>query len=1226
MISNIRLFLINFLISTILLKNCGIINIFQNEKKINSITPYKTQKSFQSEKNGKSLTISGWIFLEDKKNRNNQIIKINLKQELNSKLAKELIRIEYNKIFNNNSELILRLTENNNSKKVIKEKIEFPLENWIFLTLSFNFEKNKFNLLIEGLDPSKFIFAKNYEILFSEFEILKIIDFNFGCYDNKVDECFIGGIKNFNLFLNFSDDLETLKFLDFDNENRNFLFDINENSKKQDFLSKDLKPTSYEIKGKKIYGDNEENHIIFKGGNVIEIKDIILFDFLKINESPTLYFVFKYKEPLPDKFPIFFQKDFSKNNQIEIFLKKNGNKKRSIIVNFFNKIIFESENYLEENKMQNFSISFLRSRTSLKILFTNKIKNQISEKILFPAIENGKIELLNTDIKYVGKFYLYQFNILKNSSGIILSNILKKENDKECKNNCLIFSSFFETEKKCIECNSDKVLFLERKNCEFFCPKNFKNINNRCFKCKEENCSEIDQDFFEIQKSGENQIILKTKKDLKNFKNDFSKSFDVSIKNGVKSEDFDFDVEDDKKNNRGIYDFKFFNDKLDNKKIIFSPKKNIFIYDSKKNLFQNPIFLKSDSLAGSKAVLIPEKKKLESKKKNKKNSKNHNLKYLAIISSIIFYLTMIIGLIGVIFKCPYISSDWNTFYEQKFLQAFLICQYLVFWTLYNFSPPENLNSFFFKFFEIIIKWHKIFKETTQSDNLSSKYFNDYFFVNKKERFFENDIYTHFFTNFSFIILLQFIFLFFYLVSKIIYYFLNKQKLQINYQPENPEIEKKNQSKMKIINFFRIINDFFEWQFIITIFLMFIIECSIFIFYNFYHKNFSHAFFIFSLILAIIYLMIILFFLSILFLVPVKYSQTQNKRNLSFWFVWKGLVRNKFQKFFQAIQYLFYFIFSIVIVFSYNNKNIQIIVNFIFLILFFVYIVVYRPANEKFWKYEQIGIHAFMILTKLLLLILIVDDDKNNISENNKSNIGYTIAVFIFLILLWNFVVLLVKLIMRLIACYNAKQITNNNNSKLIINKEEENNLVDGKENNLVNENREENYNIFDFDKNEEFPKMGGNPHFADIVKPDKGEEDFYDDVLKQKKIDENVHFEDQRDNLINSEFDDREKNMTRDNKFIEKVYMKEKDEFGNFKIYDDDKNLFDNDFDKKRKEFENDKLRVLAIKERTNHLNHNGGFDSTKNIGYNETISFGKSDNRFINTLLKKNKNISGRK
>lgn len=408
--------------------------------------------------------------------------------------------------------------------------------------------------------------------------------------------------------------------------------------------------------------------------------------------------------------------------------------------------------------------------------------------------------------------------------------------------------------------------------------------------------------------------------------------------------------------------------------------------------------------------------------------------------------------------------------------------------------------------------------------------------------------------------------------------------------------------------------------------MFIIECSIFIFYNFYHKNFSHAFFIFSLILAIIYLMIILFFLSILFLVPVKYSQTQNKRNLSFWFVWKGLVRNKFQKFFQAIQYLFYFIFSIVIVFSYNNKNIQIIVNFIFLILFFVYIVVYRPANEKFWKYEQIGIHAFMILTKLLLLILIVDDDKNNISENNKSNIGYTIAVFIFLILLWNFVVLLVKLIMRLIACYNAKQITNNNNSKLIINKEEENNLVDGKENNLVNENREENYNIFDFDKNEEFPKMGGNPHFADIVKPDKGEEDFYDDVLKQKKIDENVHFEDQRDNLINSEFDDREKNMTRDNKFIEKVYMKEKDEFGNFKIYDDDKNLFDNDFDKKRKEFENDKLRVLAIKERTNHLNHNGGFDSTKNIGYNETISFGKSDNRFINTLLKKNKNISGRK
>ena len=60
--------------------------------------------------------------------------------------------------------------------------------------------------------------------------------------------------------------------------------------------------------------------------------------------------------------------------------------------------------------------------------------------------------------------------------------------------------------------------------------------------------------------------------------------------------------------------------------------------------------------------------------------------------------------------------------------------------------------------------------------------------------------------------------------------------------------------------------------------------------------------------------------------------------------------------------------------------------------------------------------------------------------------------------------------------------------------------------------------------------------------------------------------------------------------------------------------------------FGENKLQVLAIKERTPHLNYNNNFESFKNIEGHETISFGKSDNRFVNTLLKKNQKISGKK
>ena len=440
----IKYILIIYLIKILSQKNCGLIKIFSDEKQINSITPFSYKKKFDFQKNGKFLTISGFFLISDKRDRNSQILKISTNSE-NSQKKYDFVKVEYNKLFKN-SEIVITFPKNEKfQKKVIKEKIELPIGSYVFLSISLNFEKNLFNFILKGIEPEKFLFKKNYEINFSEnFEILENIDFNFGCYEKKIDECFIGNIKNFNFFLNYEENLENLFFLKSENFSENFLFDISKNSKKDDFLSKNQnKKISYKISGKKIFSENPENHIIFKGGNKIEIENIKLFDFLEIIESPTIYFVFLYKEPLPDLFPIFFQKKFSEKNQIEIFLKKNGNMKRSILVKFFGKKIFESENYFEEKKIHNFSISFLRERTFLRILFINKIKKKISEKKIFPGIENGKIELLNTKIKFVGEFFFYQFNIIKNSSGVILSENLKKNKNCEKKKKLFIFFIIF---------------------------------------------------------------------------------------------------------------------------------------------------------------------------------------------------------------------------------------------------------------------------------------------------------------------------------------------------------------------------------------------------------------------------------------------------------------------------------------------------------------------------------------------------------------------------------------------------------------------------------------------------------------------------------------------------------------------------------------------------------------------------------------------------------------
>lgn len=81
---------------------------------------------------------------------------------------------------------------------------------------------------------------------------------------------------------------------------------------------------------------------------------------------------------------------------------------------------------------------------------------------------------------------------------------------------------------------------------------------------------------------------------------------------------------------------------------------------------------------------------------------NDNYKRLGISAFAFFVGSMVIGLIGVFYKCPVLLKDWNSFYIQKFIQTFLMGQYIAFWLLYNTKLPTRLYSFLEEFYEYTI--------------------------------------------------------------------------------------------------------------------------------------------------------------------------------------------------------------------------------------------------------------------------------------------------------------------------------------------------------------------------------------------------------------------------------------------------------------------------------------------------------------------------------------------
>jgi hypothetical protein len=80
-----------------------------------------------------------------------------------------------------------------------------------------------------------------------------------------------------------------------------------------------------------------------------------------------------------------------------------------------------------------------------------------------------------------------------------------------------------------------------------------------------------------------------------------------------------------------------------------------------------------------------------------------SFKVWGIWTFIIFLLSMLFGIIGMCCYCPYLADrSFHDFYYQKFIQTFLIGQYLAFWVLYNSFMPRNLLSYLHWFFKLMV--------------------------------------------------------------------------------------------------------------------------------------------------------------------------------------------------------------------------------------------------------------------------------------------------------------------------------------------------------------------------------------------------------------------------------------------------------------------------------------------------------------------------------------------
>lgn len=380
------------------------------------------------------------------------------------------------------------------------------------------------------------------------------------------------------------------------------------------------------------------------------------------------------------------------------------------------------------------------------------------------------------------------------------------------------------------------------------------------------------------------------------------------------------------------------------------------------------------------------------------NDKINNL--LGYVVYIVFILGAVGGTISVFIK----NSDKFGF--QKFIQTVLIMQFVAFWSAYNVILPETLNSFISKIYETFMGNQQIFEEPMDNNHGQNDNFTMHFRVydDGYHKFVEKNIFTHFLVNFGLIFVIQAIVIFLFILIKIIHS--TKKKTSLT----NPT------KTSKLLDF---LLESFNMKIFQTIFLMFILETVVFTLYNFQHSNFDHFIFKISIFLSFLYLILTLFLYLNTFCHSTKRTidpetplsqRTPNK----YLFIYQGLTQNGTGKFFQTVQYLFYFLFALLVIKGHKHPKMQVVISFVLYLLLTLFIVLCKPANHHLWQIEQVVMHLVLGFAHLLFMLLVCDAEKMVYKESTKIILGDLITYLLAIVLLWNSCILIFKFVVDLV--------------------------------------------------------------------------------------------------------------------------------------------------------------------------------------------------------------------
>lgn len=1047
---------------------CGLVKIISDPQKLDKSTFVSAQQNFSDEFNGRTITIFGWVMLAKGSKNSAPIVDIRVLPNLNEK--KEDVPITFDPfaaIYLRNAEssareLVIKVAETQKDYRNEIVASAFKDEQWLFFAYSADYSTDSVVVYMSNLKDLEVY--KEVKVSYKEFVFRQRLAINIGCSPGEkatstmLTQCMEGQAQHFSYILDFFKNPRYLYILTTDHNNDVVFMMDNYNQDPSRYVSKDKSRTQYQLlyhkdtptflDSQKDYGFNNDN-IKTKGGTTIAIPKGIAINNENFVDSPTIYVKFNYTEPLIDDFMFLYLRDSYGHIVLDMQLVKMGDDRAAVITLSDKDVPLITPAIFKQGTKGSFAISIIKRLEKIGVMFYT------FEGTLFSAFVDttlsGSFDIIffDSSVSYQGAIQLIQINLLETAAGAIFNEFRDKYSRRnlECATNCSYLATLDVGRQTCVECGTDTVYNPQDSKCLSYCPISNKNLLGSCASCKTEKCLELDSGFFAANKISDFKVAMTEKKKVNGFKNDYADRFIVAVADSELGKQYNYTIDVMPQNRTAIYTFTALSGfDLNGKNVSISLSNNTGLFDDSRNVIQNEgVFIillgivapNNDLDVNTPNVTKPnhpvnpnsENSRLEKRNDGVENS----FRIFGIFGCIALWITVGFGLLGLLLVNPNIQR--TKFLYQKFVQSFLMFQFMAFWVFYNSYLPYNLLKYLEALYQYSTGWHNIFTSAARKNHGNDDDFAKYLLKNTHRRFYEENLVTHFVLSFGFVLLIQLIIIFVYGLVKALVITSKKRRMSTPQNQENEHLTngvQENGAKPDayVPNTKHMLSKFmqssilseFEWMLIATVFLIFTVEVTLYAVYNFYGPSFKHSLFTFSFILAIIWTIIILVLLLHVLTYPFKpnVALLKSDNNAINGFIHEGLRLTILRKNFQGIQYLFYMCFAITLVVAYNSRLSQSIITYCLFLAFLIYVLAMMPPETKFDRMEQIVVHVLLLVSFTFLIALVYDDSVRVMSPGDRWILGYFVAIFSFFVILWNMCIVVWKVMQYIINLITQK--------------------------------------------------------------------------------------------------------------------------------------------------------------------------------------------------------------